>query len=126
MVIRIILSVRSESCIVYERVLIMKSLGVRITELLNKRGMTQKELADLAGVTEATISRYVSGDRMPKSQILSNMATALKTTSDYLLGNEEEGDLESDFTQIERLIARNANKMTHKQRKELIDMLFQD
>ena len=126
MVIRIILSVRSESCIVYERVLIMKSLGVRITELLNKRGMTQKELADLAGVTEATISRYVSGDRMPKSQILSNMATALKTTSEYLLGNEEEGDLESDFTQIERLIARNANKMTNKQRKELIDMLFQD
>ena len=54
------------------------------------------------------------------------MATALKTTSDYLLGNEEEGDLESDFTQIERLIARNANKMTNKQRKELIDMLFQD
>lgn len=104
----------------------MKTLGGRISELLDKRGMTQKELADLIGVTEATISRYVSDDRMPKSQILSNMATALKTTSDYLLGNEPDGDLNKDFTQIERLIARNANKMTNRQKKELMDILFQD
>lgn len=104
----------------------METLGGRIIELLDKRRMSQKQLADLIGVTEATISRYVSGDRMPKSQILSNMATALKTTSDYLLGNESDGDLSKDFAQIERLIARNADKMTNKQKKELMDILFQD
>ena len=104
----------------------MKTLGGRISELLDKRGMKQMELADLIGVTEATISRYIANERMPKSQILSNMATALKTTSDYLLGNENEGDIDKDFTQMQRLIARNASKMTNKQKKELMDILFQD
>ena len=104
----------------------MKTLGGRISELLEKRGLKQKELADLIGVTEATISRYIADERTPKSQILSNMATALKTTSDYLLGNEDEGDIDKDFTQIERLIARNASKMTNKQKKDLMDILFQD
>ena len=38
-----------------------KELGSRITETLQKRGMTQKELAGRIGVTEAVISRYISG-----------------------------------------------------------------
>lgn len=98
-----------------------KELGLRITETLQKRGMTQKELASLIGVTEAVISRYVSGDREPKPDTLANIATALHTTSDYLLGIENE---EFDHSRIRRMIARNASKMTEKERKELIDALF--
>ena len=101
----------------------MKTLGGRISELLDKRGMKQKELADLIGVTEATISRYIANERMPKSQILSNMATALKTTSDYLLGIENE---EFDSAKIIRLIARNSSKMTEKEKKNLISALFEE
>ena len=37
-----------------------KELGLRITKTLQKRGMTQKELASRIGVTEAVISRYLS------------------------------------------------------------------
>ena len=40
-----------------------KDLGLRISESLQKRGMTQKELAGRIGLTEAVISRYISGDR---------------------------------------------------------------
>ena len=98
-----------------------KELGLRITETLQKRGMTQKELASRIGVTEAVVSRYVSGDRDPKPEVLANIATALNTTSDYLLGIENE---EFDHPRIRRMIARNASKMTEKERKELIDPLF--
>lgn len=104
----------------------MDTLGRRIEVLLKKRGMNQKGLAELIGVTEATISRYVTGERLPKSAILANMATALHTTSDYLLGKEPDGNLENDFPQIQRLIARNASRMTNKQKKELMDLLFED
>lgn len=98
-----------------------KDLGLRITETLQKRGMTQKELALRIGVTEAVVSRYISGDRDPKPDALANIATALNTTSDYLLGIEKE---EFDHPRIRRMIARNASKMTEKERKELIDALF--
>lgn len=102
----------------------MKTLGVRVTELLREQRITQKQLAELIGVTEATVSRYMNGERTPKSSILSNMATALHTTTDYLLGNEEDGDIETDFPKIKRLIARNSKQMSMEQRKELVNALL--
>lgn len=102
----------------------MKRIGERLTELLRERNMTQKQLAELIGVTEATVSRYMSGERTPKSGILANMATALHTTSDYLLGQEPDGDLQNDFPTIQRLIARNAGSMSMSQKRELMNALF--
>lgn len=98
-----------------------KDLGNRIAEMLSKRGLTQKELASTIGVTEAVISRYVSGERDPKPETIANIATALRTTSDYLLGIENE---DFDHTKIRRIIARNASKMTQEEKKALIDALF--
>ncbi len=98
-----------------------KELGSRITETLQKRGMTQKELAGRIGVTEAVMSRYVSGDREPKPDVLANIATALRTTSDFLLGIENE---EFSHPRIRRMIARNAASMTEQEKKELINALF--
>lgn len=81
-----------------------KELGAKIAEILLKRGMTQKELAERINVTGAAMSRYVSGDREPKPDVLANIATALSTTSDYLLGIENG---EFSFPGIKRMIARN-------------------
>lgn len=100
-------------------------LGGRIAELLKKNGLTQRELADLVGVTEVSMSRYISGDRVPKGPVIANIATALHTTTDYLLGTEEEADFESEYYKIHRLIARNAPQMTKKQRNALIQVLLE-
>ncbi|MBR0278229.1 MAG: helix-turn-helix transcriptional regulator [Clostridia bacterium] len=98
-----------------------KELGGRISELLKETGLTQKALAQRIGVTEAVISRYVSGEREPKPDVLANMATALHTTSDYLLGIETD---EYSHSRIRRMIARNASSMTEQEKKELINALF--
>ena len=98
-----------------------KIFGQRLLTLLQKQGMTQKELADKINTTEATLSRYVSGSREPKADMLANIATALHTTSDYLLGIEQD---EFDFPRVERLLARNSATMTEKQKKALISALF--
>ncbi|MBS6164176.1 MAG: helix-turn-helix transcriptional regulator, partial [Clostridiales bacterium] len=66
-----------------------KEFGERLLSLLKKQGITQKQLADRLNTTEATLSRYVNGDREPKADMLANIATALNTTSDYLLGIEK-------------------------------------
>lgn len=101
-----------------------KTFGERITELLKKRCMTQKELAAIIGVTEASMSRYVKNDRVPKGEVVANIATALQTTSDYLLDKEQTADIANDFPKIQRLIARNAALMTNEQKRELINSLF--
>lgn len=98
-----------------------KDLGLRITEALRAKNITQKELASRIGATEAVVSRYVSGDRDPKPEMLANIATALHTTSDYLLGIEKD---EFDHPRIKRLIARNATEMTDEEKRDLINALF--
>lgn len=98
-----------------------KELGQRILQALRAKGISQKELATTVGLTEAVVSRYISGERDPKPETVANIATALHTTSDYLLGIESEG---FDHPRVCRLIARNASSMTEKEKKELIDALF--
>lgn len=100
-----------------------KAFGQRLFNLLQKQGITQKELADKINTTEATLSRYVSGDREPKADMLANIATALHTTSDYLLGIEAE---DFDFPKVERLLARNAAAMSVNQKQAFISALFEE
>ncbi|WP_277285296.1 helix-turn-helix domain-containing protein [Sneathia sanguinegens] len=99
-----------------------KEIGNRISYLLNKNGITQKELADRINVSESVVSRYISGEREPKANVLANIATALRTTSDYLLGIEENDNFSQ--SRIKRMIARNADNMTVEEKRELINALF--
>ena len=98
-----------------------KNLGVRIAETLEKRNMTQKELAERLGISEGVISRYISGDREPKPEMVANLATALNTTSDHLLGIEND---EFDHPRVRRILARNSSNMSDWEKKELIIAIF--
>lgn len=49
----------------------------KIKELRQINDLTMSQLAKKVGVTEATISRWESGDRIPKADYLSNLANAL-------------------------------------------------
>lgn len=102
------------------------NLGERISELLSKNGLSQRELADKVGVTEVSMSRYIKGDRVPKGPIIANIALALHTTSDYLLGQETEEDSETVYYQTQRAIARNASKWSQKQKADLVNALFEN
>ena len=98
-----------------------REMGARIADMLEKRNMSQRELAGRIQITEQQLSRYISGDREPKPETVANIATALQTTSDYILGLED-GDF--NISQVRRLIARNASGMTDDQKRELMDAIF--
>lgn len=96
----------------------------RMVALMNEQDISQRELADIVGVTEASMSRYVNTNRIPRSEVISNIATALHTTSDYLLGKEDVYAKEDEYPKIKRLIARNASQLTVEQKQELIKALL--
>ncbi len=101
----------------------MESLGERIKELLEKMEMSQKELAEKTGCTEAAISHYIRGDRTPRSSVLSKIAIALGTTSDYLM----EGvpvDVKEELGYAKKLIARNVSQMSSAEKKEILNILM--
>ena len=63
----------------------------RIKNRRAKLGITQTELARAAKLTPAAISQFESGARKPSFDALSKLATALKVTTDYLLGMKKPG-----------------------------------
>ena len=102
-------------------------IGERIAGLLMEQGKTQRELAKQVGTTEASISRYIKGYRVPNGPILANIAKALHTTTDYLLGNEKDSnDPELEYNYTQRAIARNANRWSKKQKLDLVNALFEN
>ena len=102
-------------------------IGERIAGLLREQDKSQRELARQAGITNASISRYIKGNRVPKSSIIANIAKALHTTTDYLLGNEKDSnDPELEYNYTQRAIARNANRWSKKQKLDLVKILFEN
>ncbi len=57
--------------------------------LLEERNITQRELAEKIDVTEVTISRYLSGERSPRIEIVNKIANYFKVSVDYLLGRTD-------------------------------------
>ncbi len=81
--------------------------GSRLKELRNKKGYTQKELAELIGVSPSTVGMYEQGRREPENSVLSKLCSILGTTTDYLIGftpqqteQQEVGEVIDDFTKL--------------------------
>ena len=68
-------------------------LKERVYKRMQKLGFNQKVLADKSGLTQATISRILSGTvRQLKSGALTKLASALQVTTDFLLERVGEND----------------------------------
>lgn len=61
----------------------------RLYILLEETNTTQRELAKKIKVTEVTISRYLSGERIPRMEIINKIAKYFGVSVDYLLGRTD-------------------------------------
>lgn len=94
-------------------------IGAKLAVLLKERGMSQKELAAAAGLTPASVSRYVNGERDPRALTVATLADTLGVKPSDLIGTSDEQELNAAI----RLVARNADRLTEAQRAELIAAL---
>lgn len=61
--------------------------GDILRELLEERGITQKQLAQELCLSVSTIGNYVNKQREPDYAILGRMADYFQVTTDFLLGH---------------------------------------
>jgi transcriptional regulator with XRE-family HTH domain len=80
-------------------------------ELLQEKGVSQKELSVAVGVSEGNVSDWKKGKCIPSADTLSSIADYLGTTVNYLLGkSDKKNKLTADdidyelITDEERLI----------------------
>ncbi len=59
---------------------------IRLKQARAQKGLSQNELAKRISVHVTNISRYERGENMPTSEVLGKLASALDTTTDFLMG----------------------------------------
>ena len=65
------------------------NIGIRINRLLFENHMEQKDLAEALNFTQASMSRWVKGTRVPKTEALCAIADYFDVSVDWLLGRSE-------------------------------------
>lgn len=78
------------------------TLGKRIKQAMESKHMTQKELAEKAYSTQATISRYIKDLRTPDAMTLKTICNALDVSPEWVLGISDEGKPEGVEDQKEK------------------------
>lgn len=87
-------------------------IGTRIKELRVAKKLTQTELAKIVGLSYIQIGRYETQKSNPSSEVLQKLATALDTTTDFLMqGNTDDivsaqltdKELLNQFKEVEKL-----------------------
>ena len=64
----------------------MKKMKLRIADLRRQKKITQKELADVMGVSFQTISKWEKGTNLPDITFLLPLAEYFKVSIDQLMG----------------------------------------
>lgn len=59
---------------------------LKIKELREEKGLMQKELGDIIGISQNTLSQYENGKREPDYETLKKIAEYFDVSTDYLLG----------------------------------------
>lgn len=61
----------------------------RMRELRKAKGLSLKQLGDMVGVAEVTISTYETGKRLPPVDIVCSIADVFDVSLDYLVRGKE-------------------------------------
>lgn len=94
-------------------------------ELRKKKKLTMKQLGQMVGVSESTISLYENGKHEPDILTMIRIADALETTVDHLLGKEPEKKQKAEEQQapktIEaRIVSGGMDKLPEEQRQQVL------
>lgn len=63
----------------------MNELSKRLKALRKAHGLSQKQLSELIGVTQAYMSELEKGKKRPSLEVLKNLCNTLGCSADYLL-----------------------------------------
>ncbi|MBO7670608.1 MAG: helix-turn-helix transcriptional regulator [Oscillospiraceae bacterium] len=68
-------------------------IGERLYNIRMKKGETQEKVAESVGISYVSLSRYETGQRMPKMDILARLAAHYGVTVDEIISAEQKKDL---------------------------------
>lgn len=96
-----------------------------VKDLMDRDKLSQKELANLTGISESSISRYISGALKPRMDVLAKISKVFGVSTSYLIGEERNEYIPHDaFEETLCIVTRNKSKLDDNQKAEIIKVLF--
>ena len=92
----------------------------KIKELMSVKGISQRDLANAIQINESAMSRYISGERTPRIDILAKLARYFDVSIDELIDEKNDN---TNFLELRGLVARSASSLTNDEIKELLSIL---
>ncbi len=94
----------------------------KVKDLMKSRNINQKQLSELSGISESSISRYLHSGQRPRMDVVVNIAKALSVETEYLLEDTETTD--TAYNTISTAIARKGSELTAEEKNQLIALLL--
>lgn len=95
-------------------------VGKRIKELRVSKKLTQSKLAEIVGLSYIQIGRYETQKSNPSSEVLQKLASALDTTTDFLMKGSTDEVANAQLTDKELLKQFRAVEKLNNEDKHLV------
>lgn len=94
----------------------MSSFASRLRRLRERKGMTQKDIANHFQLGESTVSMYEQGKREPDFDLLERIADYFEVSTDYLLGRTDQRNnvIQQHEDPIVQVLMRGKDQMSSK------------
>lgn len=105
----------------------ISKLAERLREERLKKELTQKELGDLLGITDAAVGMWENGRRTPDVDVLGTLAELFDCSVDYLIGRSEVRKPTHDDPHTIEILNRASNLTSEgwEQFRKAVDWVFE-
>ena len=98
----------------------------RILNMMEQRGITQREMASMLGISEGSFSKWKNRGSKSYSKHLGRLSEILNVPASYLLNGDLDGDrkaTERMYSENTRAMIRMFDEMDQKEQKFFLDTL---
>ncbi|PEQ08295.1 helix-turn-helix domain-containing protein [Bacillus toyonensis] len=95
----------------------------RLVALIEKKGITQQQLADAIGVSHVSIYYYSIGKKSPGTRTLQKIANYFNVTTDYLLGRSDRATLNEMLDRKFKLLKDQLDQLPPEQQKLILNQM---
>ena len=98
---------------------------LKMREYRKRSGLTMKQLGELVGASEASISQYETGRVEPDIELLTRIADTLGVSVDVLIGRIEETTKETQepVSQEAKILAKGIDKLPKAEREQALSVV---
>lgn len=92
-------------------------------ELRSDEKLSQEKMAEKLDVSPALISKWERDESTPNPEMLEYISNYFNVSVDYLIGKSQFKNLESDFSELDKVLFSKAKDLTDDDKRFIIDLM---